>query len=126
MFAKERAIIEGALDAVVGVDRDGMITTWNCQSERVFGWTAAEAIGQQFAELVLPVHARDLSALGLTRASGMRQYSWNIRREHTGMHRSGREFPIEIAVTPIRHGDEVTFCAFIRDITTARTRSPRS
>ncbi len=117
VFAKERAIIEGALDAVIAVNRDDQITTWNCQAERIFGWNAAEALGQRFSELVIPAHARDLAAIGLMRStSGPPQYSWNQRREHVGLHRSGREFPIELATTPIRHGDEVTFCAFVRDI----------
>ncbi|HVJ88121.1 MAG TPA: PAS domain S-box protein [Caulifigura sp.] len=117
IFAKERAIIEGALDAVIAVDQDDRITTWNCQAERIFGWSADEALGQRFTELVLPPHARDLASIGLMRAShGSSHHSWNHHREHVGLHRSGHEFPIELATTPIRHGDDLTFCAFVRDI----------
>src|SRR5205085_1297232 len=117
IFAKESAIIEGALDAVIAIDRDDRITTWNCQAERIFGWTADEALGQRFTELCLPPQARDLASIGLMRSTGgSQQYSRNHHREHVGLHRSGREFPIELATTPIRHGDELTFCAFVRDI----------
>jgi PAS domain S-box-containing protein len=116
VFAKERAIIEGALDAVIAVDRDGAITTWNCQAERIFGWTPTEAIGRRFTQLVLPEQFRDLAAVGLMQPNRELMPAAGQRRELVGLHRSGREFPIEIATTPIHYGDGVTFCAFVRDI----------
>jgi PAS domain S-box-containing protein len=116
VFAKERAIIEGALDGVIAIDRDGRITTWNCQAERMFGWTAAEAIGQQFADVVLNGRCNDLMASGLMDPESETVSKWRQRCELVGVHRSGRDFPIELATTPIRHGNEITFCAFVRDI----------
>jgi len=117
IFAKERAIIEGALDGVIAIDREGRITTWNCQAERIFGWSAVEALGQRFSELVLPGTSRDLTVSGLMSAGGPSPLTaCSQRRELVGVHRSGRQIPIELATTPIRHGDELTFCAFVRDI----------
>ena len=40
-----RAILEGALDAVVGMDASGLVIDWNPQAEATFGYTRAEALG---------------------------------------------------------------------------------
>jgi len=120
IFAKERAIIEGALDGVIAIDRDGRITTWNCKAEQMFGWTASEALGRQFTEVVLNGQSAELVSSGLMNAGNDGDAPWRQRCELVGVHRSGREFPIEIATTPIRHGDESTYCAFVRDISERR------
>ncbi|HYO24309.1 MAG TPA: ATP-binding protein [Lacipirellulaceae bacterium] len=120
-YEKEREIIEGALDAVVQMDRNGRVVSWNGQAERIFGWTAAEAIARPAAELIVP------EALRADHASGLRAYLEtgdspliNQRLETVGLHRDGRAFPIEVAITPIDCGAEPLFCAFIRDITTRK------
>ena len=41
----------------------------------------------------------------------------NKRIEVMGLHRDGHEFPVELAIAPIKSSDSVSFCAFVRDIT---------
>src|SRR6185503_19565049 len=48
------AIVEGSDDAIVGKTLDGIITNWNRAAERMFGYTAAEAVGQPIY-LIIPV-----------------------------------------------------------------------
>jgi len=43
---QRNAVVQTALDAVVGMSADGRITDWNSQAERMFGYTAAEAVGR--------------------------------------------------------------------------------
>ena len=46
---RTRLIVEFALDAVVAMDADGMITGWNPQAEEIFGWTRSEALGRRMS-----------------------------------------------------------------------------
>ncbi len=122
-YDKERAIIEGALDAIVQMDCNGRVTSWNSEAERTFGWSSSESLGRPAAELFLPdrLRAQYSAALGAYRDAG-RDELLNRRIESEGLHRDGREFPIEMAIATIRAGADTLFCAFIRDIT-ARKRN---
>jgi len=44
------ALFDATLDAVIIMDEQGLVTAWNSQAERLFGWTPAEAVGQGGAE----------------------------------------------------------------------------
>lgn len=50
-------ILAQAADALIYARRDGRIALWNAAAERVFGWSAAEAIGQSL-DLIIPAHLR--------------------------------------------------------------------
>ena len=115
---RTRLIIEAALDAVISINRDGTITGWNPQAERIFGWGREEALGRPVEELVMPRGYRDAHRRGLAHyhATGEGRVL-NKRIELTALHREGHEFPIELSITPVRVGDSVSFSAFIRDIT---------
>lgn len=113
-----RAIVETALDAVVQIDASGAITGWNAQAEAIFGWSRAEALGRQLPEIAIPAQYREAHSKGLQRfLLGGKGAILNARTEITGLHRSGREFPIELTVTPITTAKGYEFSAFIRDIT---------
>src|ERR1039458_5413134 len=51
------AIVDSSQDAIIGKDRDGVITVWNRGAERLYGYPASEAIGQPVSLLVPPSHA---------------------------------------------------------------------
>jgi PAS domain S-box-containing protein len=115
---RNQLIVETALDGVITMDNKGMVTGWNTQAEKTFGWTRAEALGRELAELIIPVRHREEHRLGMRRyiETGMARVL-NKRIELSALHRSNREFPVELAITPIGFGDELIFNAFIRDIT---------
>jgi PAS domain S-box-containing protein len=113
-----RKIVDTALDAVVTINVNGIITGWNSQAEKVFGWLATEAIGHSMAELIIPPQYREAHYKGLAHylATGEGPVL-NKRIEISALRRGGQEFPIELAITPIRIEQTIQFSAFIQDIT---------
>jgi len=119
--ARLKALLDSALDACVTMDETGRITSWSAAAEAVFGWPAWETIGRSLAATIIPRQHREGHARGLARfletGEGpiLRQ-----RIEITALHRDGREFPVELTVTPTRLGDHWLFGAFVRDLTDAK------
>ena len=112
-----RPILDTVLDAVVVMDRDGVIRAWNVHAETVFGWSATEAIGQNLGELIVPPSLREAHHHGLRRynAEGIAKVL-DRRLELTGLRRDGSEVPVELSITLVsREGREV-FVGFVRDI----------
>jgi PAS domain S-box-containing protein len=120
-YEKERAIIEGALDAVVQIDGQGTIVGWNGHAQTTFGWSATEARGRTLGELIVPEKYRAAHVAGLRRYCATRRGTvLNQRLELEALHKGGQTFPIEIAITPVHQADELGFCAFVRDISSRK------
>ncbi|MHB0927180.1 MAG: EAL domain-containing protein [Gallionellaceae bacterium] len=113
-----RATIETAMDAVVQINADGIITGWNSQTEKVFGWTREEAIGQALHKTIIPPQYREAHLRGMAHflASGEGAIL-NSRVELLGLHRDGHEFPVELSITAVKAAGKYEFNGFIRDIT---------
>ena len=122
--ARARLIVDTAHDAFIGMNSRGAIVAWNAQAELTFGWTRPEAVGRNLADTIIPPAFRD------AHNNGMRRFHEtgdapvvNQRLELTAVHRTGREFPIELTITsPIRMDDGYFFGAFLRDISTRREK----
>ena len=114
-------ILESALDAVVSIDREGRIVRWNPHAERVFGWSAADVVGKLLRETIVPPHYRQRHQRGFERylATGV-PHILGGRTEVQGLHRDGREFPIELSIVELASGGAERFSAFIRDLTRER------
>ncbi len=115
--ARLRSIISTAMEAVVQMDSDGLITGWNAQAEKTFGWTREEVLGRPMHEIIIPHRYREAHIRGrhhfLTTNEGP---VLNRRIEITALRRGGEEFPIELAVSPHKLDSGFEFSAFIRDI----------
>ncbi len=114
-----RRMIGAARDAFVGVDHDGKIVEWNRAAESIFGWPTAEAMGRRLVGTAVSPSDRAAVDLGLVDTD---QFDSEApipgRVAMTGIHRNGREFPIEASFIHLPEGDGSTrFRAFIRDIT---------
>ena len=113
-----REIIARALDAIVIVDEESVITDWNPRAESIFGWTREEAIGRTLYETVIPERYHDKHRLGVQHflATGEGPILRD-RIEIQARGKSGGEFPVELSVSPVRIGGSLAFSAFVRDIT---------
>jgi PAS domain S-box-containing protein len=123
---RNRAIVETALDGVITIDASGIVTDWNSQATALFGWAREEAMGKPFVETIVPDRDREMHL------QGMREYLktgtgpvLNRRFEVIARHKDGREFPVELSVSPARIGEVYMFSAFIRDITDRRRAERR-
>ena len=113
-----RSIIDIALDAVVAMDAGGVITEWNRQAERVFGWMRDEAIGRRLSETIIPAYDRTAHERGLVRFLETGEAAvLNRRIEMNAIRRNGEIFPVELTVTALKVGESWRFHGFIRDIT---------
>jgi len=113
-----RLIIETASQAYVAIDAHGVIIDWNQQAEATFGWSRAEAIGQQLEDRIIPVAQREAHRAGLAhyRAAGEGRLVGK-RIEVPALHRDGHEFLAELTIWPVGSGDSTHFSALIHDIT---------
>jgi PAS domain S-box-containing protein len=95
------ALVESSEDAIIGKDINGVITSWNRAAGRIFGYAAAEAVGQSIALLAPPDHADEMPAI-LTRIRQGEQVDPfdTVRRA-----KDGRLVPISLTVSPIKDGD---------------------
>jgi PAS domain S-box-containing protein len=115
---RTRLILDTALDGVIGMDAGGLVNEWNAQSEAIFGWSRAEAVGKRLSDLVIPQHMREAHERGLRHFLRTGEGPVLSRRiEIVGLHRAGHELPIELSIAPVYAEGTVHFSAFLRDIT---------
>ena len=116
--AKLRAIVDTAMDAVVQMDADGIVTDWSGQAATMFGWSREEAVGHLMHEMIIPQQYRAAHLQGLRNflATGEAPIL-NKRIEILALRRNGEEFHAELTVSLVHWQGKHEFCAFISDIT---------
>jgi PAS domain S-box-containing protein len=118
---RARAVLHAALDAVVAIDADSRILEWNPAAERTFGHPAAEALGRDLAELIVPPALRARHRAGLARALADGVPGRPGRRfVTTGLRADGTELPVELAVTRAALPGRAVFVGCLRDVTAQR------
>ncbi len=97
--ARLAAIVEGSNDAIVGKTLQGVVTSWNSAAERMFGYSAAEAIGHTVRELVIPDDRGDEEADILRRVGHgeIVPHFETVRRR-----KDGQMITVSVTVSPIR------------------------
>jgi diguanylate cyclase (GGDEF)-like protein/PAS domain S-box-containing protein len=115
---RTRMILDTALDGVITIDAFGKITDWNKQSEVIFGWKRDEAIGRLLTETIIPERYHKAHRDGLRHFTETgRGPILNQRIEISAQHKDGHEFLVELSISPMKSGRDISFSAFIRDIT---------
>ena len=95
------AIVRDSDDAIIGMNLDGIITTWNGGAERIYGYTAAEALGQPVALSIPPDREDELPTIfrKLREGAGIDHYD-TLR-----VTKAGRLVSISLRVSPVRDED---------------------
>lgn len=115
--ARKAAIFESALDALITIDADGTVVEWNSAAERMFGYAAADAVGRDMADLIIPPEQRADHKRGMMRhRAGGEATVLQRLMSMSAVRVDGTTFPVELYIAPI-NSDPPLFTGFIRDIT---------
>jgi PAS domain S-box-containing protein len=112
-------IVENTQEAVIFADCEGMIRLWNIGAEAIFGYSAAEVLGQPL-ELIIPERLRDQHQNGFRRvmATGVTQYDRKLLAV-PATRKDGSRISLEFTVVLIRgvNRDILGIAAILRDVT---------
>ncbi len=114
-----QSILDNTFDAIISIGERGVIETYNDAAERMFGYTAAEAVGRNVNMLMPePYHTQHDGYLESYLRTGIARIIGSSR-EIIGRRKDGSTFPIELSITECRtqDGEHRRFIGAIRDIT---------
>jgi two-component system CheB/CheR fusion protein len=119
--ALNRVFLDSALDCIITMDATGCVREFNPASERVFGFTRAEAIGKELAELIIPPRIRERHRQGLAHylKTGEGPLLGKLI-EIEALRRDGAEILVQLAISAIEIDGSPVFTAYLRDITERR------
>ena len=115
--ARKATILEVALDCIITIDGEGRIVEFNPAAERTFGHAREAVLGKVMADLIIPPALRSGHYAGFAQYLATGEGPILGRRiEVPALRASGEEFPVELAVIPIRGNGQTLFTAYVRDI----------
>lgn len=111
-----RAVVDTAVEGIITINEHGIIDTYNAAAARLFGYPAAEVVGQNM-RLLMPAPYRDAHDAYLQRylATGERKII-GLGREVVGLHRDGSTFPMHLAVSEMWVEGQRMFTGLVSDI----------
>ena len=117
--AFQNALLESSLNARLIIDEQGHVVEYNKAASEVLGFSREEMLGATMADKIIPENMREAHQQGLQRflETGHGPVL-DQRIEVSAIHSSGREFPIELTISPVSVDGQHYFSAEIRDIST--------
>ncbi len=114
---KMRAVIDGALDAILTIDSSGRLVEFNPAAERMFGYAREQVLGRSMSEVIIPVRFRKAHDEGYQRfVQTNEKHMFNQRIELIAMRSDESEFPVELTLTALNEDGLSLVTGFLRDI----------
>jgi PAS domain S-box-containing protein len=112
-----RVVAETASDAIVMIDEDSKVLFVNSATEVIFGYSKAEMLGNKITRL-MPERLRRVHEAALKRylETSERRLAWDSIHL-IGLHKSGREIPLEVSFGEYTEQGKHFFTGFVRDVT---------
>jgi PAS domain S-box-containing protein len=112
-----RAVAETASDVILTVDEESVILFANHTTEKVFGYSMDELLGQHL-KMLMPEYLRHLHEAGIKRyvETGRKHISWESV-ELPGLHKNGQPIPLEVSFSEFTSNGKRHFTGILRDIT---------
>ena len=115
--ARLHSILDTSPDAILTIDEEGLVESFNAGATRLFGYAPAEIIGQNVKALMpSPYHEEHDGYLAHYKATGEKRIMGSARVV-VGLRRDGTTFPIELSVGEVWIGQRRLFTGFVHDIT---------
>ncbi|WP_245621473.1 PAS domain S-box protein [Enterovibrio calviensis] len=115
---KNAAIYNASHDAIIVANDNDIIIEFSPVAEQIFGWERHEVVGKAMADTIVPARLREAHIKGMRHFLSTGEGPvLNQRIELSAIRRSGREFPIEISISPAKTAQGHIFVSYIRDIT---------
>jgi PAS domain S-box-containing protein len=115
-----RRLVEGASEAILFADVDGLVRAWNPGAEAMFGWPAAEILGKTM-DVIIPERLRGRHWDGWRKviATGVTRYSGQDLLAVPAVRKDGSQLSIEFSIQIVRDdgGALLGFGAVVRDVT---------
>lgn len=106
------------MDAIITVDDQQKIVMYNRAAEKIFGWAAAEMIGQSLERLIPPryqsSHGAHVKRFGATGVTSRRMGGSAVVH---GLHKSGGEFPLDASISQLDTPEGKLYTVILRDVT---------
>jgi two-component system, LuxR family, sensor kinase FixL len=123
--AHVKSILDTIPDAMIVIDERGIMQSFSAAAERLFGYTAAEVLGQNVKMLMPSSYRKDHDGyIGRYLDTGERRII-GIGRVVVGERRDGSTFPLELSVGEVKTGQKRFFTGFIRDLTESQKTEAR-
>jgi len=115
--ARFRGMSASAQDGIVEMDRDGRVSYWNPAAARIFGYSEAEALGQNLHRLITPQRFQSAfhAQFGSFQETGQGILIGKAT-ELMALNKSGHEFPVEISIAAIHEAGGFRAIGIVRDI----------
>jgi PAS domain S-box-containing protein len=118
--AKASAILETTVDGIITIDERGTIRSFNPAAERIFGYSADEAIGESVGLLMPPDYSEQHDDYVQSYLETGQRKIIGIGREVIGQRKNGATFPMELAVSEVHLAGARIFTGIVRDISQRR------
>lgn len=115
-----RAVANGVIDGIISADEDGTILSVNRSACRIFGYTAAEMVGQNLRILMPEPHRSAHDGYLARYLDGGEKHVVGQIREMSGVRKDGSVFPLELGVSDICLPTRRMFIGVVRDVSEAR------